>query len=50
VTHHWFLPDSQDLLGMLERQIAATIEGMEAFAAWAAGDVAAGDRTRVLEH
>jgi uncharacterized protein Yka (UPF0111/DUF47 family) len=50
VTHHWFVPDSQDLLGMLERQIAATIEGMDAFAAWAAGDVAAGYRTRALEH
>jgi uncharacterized protein Yka (UPF0111/DUF47 family) len=50
VRHHWILPDSQDLLGMLEHQLAATIEGMDAFAAWAAGDADAGDTTRALEH
>jgi Protein of unknown function DUF47 len=50
VTHHWFLPNSEDLLGMLQRQLATTIEGMDAFAAWAAGDAVAGDTTRALEH
>ena len=46
----WFLPDSPDLLGMLERQLAVTVTGMDEFAAWAAGDESAADRTRVLEH
>ncbi len=46
----WFLPDSPDLLGMLERQLAVTVQGMDAFAAWAAGEEDAADRTRALEH
>ncbi len=46
----WFLPDSPDLLGMLERQLAVTVMGMDEFAAWAAGDDSAADRTRALEH
>jgi uncharacterized protein Yka (UPF0111/DUF47 family) len=46
----WFLPDSPDLLAMLDRQLAITIEGMDAFAAWAAGDAAAADRVRACEH
>ena len=44
----WFLPDSPDLLGMLERQLAVTVTGMDEFAAWAAGDESAADRTRAL--
>ena len=32
--HRWFLPESPDVLGMLHRQLAVTIEGMDAFAAW----------------
>ncbi|HUO71802.1 MAG TPA: DUF47 family protein [Solirubrobacteraceae bacterium] len=47
---HWFLPDSPDLLGMLQRQLVVTVQGMDAFAAWAAGDAGAADRTRALEH
>ena len=32
------------MLGLLRRQVAVTIEGMDAFAAWAAGDAGAGGR------
>ena len=46
----WFLPDSPDLLAKLDRQLAITIEGMDAFAAWAAGDAAAAARVRACEH
>jgi hypothetical protein len=34
----WFLPDTPDVLGLLRRQVAVTIEGMDAFVAWAGGD------------
>ena len=34
----WFLPETPDVLGLLGRQLSVTVEGMEAFAAWAAGD------------
>jgi len=47
---HWFLPDTPDVLGQLRRQFALTIEGMDAFAAWAGGDAAAGDVVRDCEH
>jgi uncharacterized protein Yka (UPF0111/DUF47 family) len=47
---HWFLPASPDLLGMLDRQAAITVEGLDAFAAWAAGDADAGDAVRACEH
>ena len=46
----WFLPDSPDVLALLRHQLAVTIEGMDAFAAWAAGDAAAAARVRALEH
>jgi uncharacterized protein Yka (UPF0111/DUF47 family) len=50
--HHrnWFLPETPDLLGMLARQMEVTVEGMDAFAAWAAGEDGGADRTRQLEH
>ena len=47
---HWLLPESPDLLGMLSRQLAVTVEGMDAFAAWASGEEAAAERTRAAEH
>jgi uncharacterized protein len=51
MTHRrWFLPESPDLLGMLGQQLAVTVQGMDAFAAWGAGDEAAAERTRALEH
>lgn len=46
----WFLPESPDVLGMLSRQLAVTIEGMDAFAAWAGGDAEAEASVRRLEH
>jgi len=37
----WFLPEEPDVVGLLRRQVAATTEGVDAFATWAAGDAAA---------
>ena len=37
----WFLPETPDVLGMLRRQMAVTIDGVDAFALWAGGDAAA---------
>jgi uncharacterized protein Yka (UPF0111/DUF47 family) len=49
---HWFLPDVPDVLGLLRAQVALTVRGMEAFAAWAAtdGDPAAAGTVRAIEH
>jgi uncharacterized protein Yka (UPF0111/DUF47 family) len=47
--HRWFLPDTPDVLGLLSGQVAVTIEGLEAFREWAAGDAAAADRVRDAE-
>ena len=38
---HWFLPETPDVLGLLLRQIAVTIEGLDAFVGWAGGDASA---------
>lgn len=35
---HWFLPETPDVLGLLREQVRITIEGVDAFAAWAAGE------------
>jgi len=48
--HRWLLPESPDVLGLLRRQLAVTIDGMDAFASWAAGDDEAGATVRELEH
>ena len=45
----WFLPETPDVLGLLRRQVAVTIEGVEAFVAWAAGDSVAADAVREVE-
>jgi uncharacterized protein Yka (UPF0111/DUF47 family) len=51
VTHHrWFLPDVPDLLAMLQAQATVTVSGMDAFAAWAAGDARQGEVVRTSEH
>ena len=50
MARHWFLPDTPDVLGMLEQQSAVTVEGMDALAAWARGEEGAGERLRVAEH
>ena len=47
---HWFLPQTPDIVGLLRRQVAVTIEGMDAFARWAAGDAAAAEALRGAEH
>lgn len=47
---HWFLPDSPDVLGMLHRQAELTARGIDAFAAWAAGDAARAEDVRDAEH
>jgi uncharacterized protein Yka (UPF0111/DUF47 family) len=46
----WFLPRAPDLLGLLKTQAAITIEGLDAFAAWANGDALAAERVRASEH
>jgi len=48
--NHWFLPQAPDVLGMLREQTAITVEAMDAFAAWAGGEVAAAERLRADEH
>jgi len=49
-TRSWFLPETPDVLGMLNAQAAATIEGMAALNDWAAGDATGSDRLRAAEH
>ncbi len=49
-SRRWFLPETPDVLGLLRGQVAVTIEGLEAFEAWAAGDPAAADVVRDAEH
>ena len=46
----WFLPDTPDVIGMLHRQADVTASGMDAFAAWAAGDAARAEEVRQAEH
>ena len=46
----WFLPETPDVLGLLRAQVAVTIDGVDAFAAWAGGDAAAADVVRDAEH
>jgi hypothetical protein len=48
--HGWFLPESTDVVGLLRRQVRVTIEGMNAFAGWAAGDDDAAGLVREREH
>jgi uncharacterized protein len=46
----WFLPHTPDVLRLLRQQLAMTIEGVDAFAAWADGDAAAAEVVREAEH
>lgn len=48
--HNWFLPQSPDVLGMLARQSKITVDGMDAFVAWASGDPTAAKQLRRNEH
>jgi len=45
----WFLPETPDVLGMLRRQMAISIDGADAFTRWANGDAAAGQAVRDAE-
>ena len=47
--HRWFLPDEPDVLGMMQRQITETLGGLDALAAWAAGDAHAAALVREAE-
>ena len=49
-SRRWFLPETPDVLGLLRRQLAITIEGLDEFESWAAGDVAAAEAVRDAEH
>lgn len=46
----WFLPDSPDVLGMLQSQAEITAQGVRAFARWAAGEGGLADAVRAAEH
>jgi uncharacterized protein Yka (UPF0111/DUF47 family) len=46
----WFLPEAPDVIGMLQSQADITARGMDAFAAWAAGDTTRADDVRAAEH
>lgn len=46
----WFLPESPDVIGMLQQQGALTLEGIRAFAQWAAGAYEQAQEVRDLEH
>jgi uncharacterized protein len=45
----WFLPEVPDVIGQLRKQLAVTIEGVDAFASWARGNTAAADRMPEIE-
>lgn len=46
----WFLPESPDVIGMLQQQAELTAQGMRTFAQWAAGAYEQGQEVRDLEH
>lgn len=46
----WFLPARPDVLSMLRRQAAVTIEGMHGLVAWASGEPDAAQQVRDCEH
>ncbi len=45
----WFLPDEPDVVGLLRVQVRITIEGLDAYAAWATGDADAARLVRDAE-
>jgi uncharacterized protein Yka (UPF0111/DUF47 family) len=46
----WFLPETPDVIGMLQQQADITVRGMDAFAEWAAGNTDRADDVRAAEH
>ncbi|HSJ94941.1 MAG TPA: DUF47 family protein, partial [Gaiellaceae bacterium] len=49
-TSRWFLPEQPDMLGLLQRQIGVTREGVDVLVEWARGDLTKAERVRELEH
>ncbi len=45
----WFLPDEPDVVGLLRVQARITLEGLDAYAAWATGDADAARLVREAE-
>lgn len=50
MSNRWFLPDTPDVVGMLQTQAEITVRGMDAFADWAGGDTARAEDVRTAEH
>ena len=46
----WFLPETPDVLGLLREQLAVTIEGVDAFVAWAGATRLPREVLRDAEH
>jgi uncharacterized protein Yka (UPF0111/DUF47 family) len=46
----WFLPQTPDVVGMLRRQTAITVEGIDALVAWSNAEAGAADGLRGCEH
>jgi uncharacterized protein Yka (UPF0111/DUF47 family) len=46
----WFLPDTPDVVSMLQKQAEITARGMDAFADWADGEETRADDVRAAEH
>jgi len=45
---HWFLPETPDVIGLLQAQVAVTVEGADAFVAWAgSGSVTLAELTEI---
>lgn len=47
---HWFLPETPDILGLLAKQGQATVEGVDAYHAWASGGRDQSPAVRRAEH
>ncbi len=50
MSNRWFLPETPDVVGMLQTQAEITVRGMDAFADWAGGDTARAEDVRTAEH
>jgi uncharacterized protein Yka (UPF0111/DUF47 family) len=46
---HWFLPETPDVVGLLRKQVAVTLDGVDAFARWTGGDASASEAVRDTE-
>lgn len=48
--HHWFLPESRDVLGLLGAQMEVSVRAIDALELWGGGDAGAADVVRAAEH